>query len=153
MFRLFRHEDNSKKEHDKPIYHSEKYKQFREEQKKRMEYLEYVLFSKECSKEERDKVIKELQEKERKRKEEEERIAQECIKRLGYEGVDLDAMESEGYRKHMKNYKYIHDYSAPAGSIDNPIEVGMEGCCTSLVFAPTLGGWVLTDGLGHGVSR
>lgn len=41
----------------------------------------------------------------------------------------------------------------PAGRIDNPIEVGMDGRCTSLGFVPELGGWVLTDGPGNGVLR
>ena len=103
--------------------------------------------------EELARFASEYEEREAKREEEKKRLFDECVERLGYTGMDLEAMKSDGYRRNMKNGVYVHDYSAPVGSIDNPREVGMEGCCTSLFFVAELGGWVLTDGLGNGVLR
>ena len=115
--------------------------------------LERIFAGEEVKKEEIEQHAAEFHKREKERIAEKKRIEDECIARLGYTGMDLDKIKSDGYRRNMKDGVYIHDYSAPVGSIDNPREVGMEGCCTSLYFVAELGGWVLTDGLGNGVLR
>lgn len=115
--------------------------------------LERIFAGEEVRKEEFEQHAAVLREREKERTAEKKRLEEECIARLGYTGMDLDEIKSEGYRRNMKEGVYVHDYSAPVGSIDNPREVGMEGCCTSLYFVAELGGWVLTDGLGNGVLR
>ena len=108
---------------------------------------------KKFKKEEMERFAAEAKEREEKREEEKRRIFDDCVERLGYTGMDLEEMKSDGYRRNMKGSVYVRDHSAPLGSIDNPREVGMEGCCTTLYFVAELGGWVLTDGLGNGVLR
>lgn len=115
--------------------------------------LDRLLAGEKVDKEEFDRFVAEGHVKREQRKAEEEKLRQEVLEHLGYVGMDLEQMMSEGYRRNMRDGVYVHDYSAPPGSIDNPREVGMAGCCTSLAFVPEHGGWVLTDGLGNGVSR
>lgn len=115
--------------------------------------LERFFAGEEVGKEEFEQYAAEFCEREKERMAEKKRLEDACIARLGYTGMDLEEIKSEGYRRNMKDGVYVHDYSAPVGSIDNPREVGMEGCCTSLFFVAELGGWVLTDGLGNGVLR
>ena len=115
--------------------------------------LERIFAGEEVKKEEIEQHTAMLREREKERMAEKKRLEEACIARLGYTGMDLDEIKSEGYRRNMKDGVYVHDLSAPVGSIDNPGEVGMEGCCTSLYFVAELGGWVLTDGLGNGVLR
>ena len=115
--------------------------------------LQRIFAGEEVKKEEIEQHTAMLREREKERIAEKKCLEEACIARLGYTGMDLDEMKSEGYRRNMKDGVYVHDHSAPVGSIDNPREVGMEGCCTSLFFVAELGGWVLTDGLGNGVLR
>lgn len=115
--------------------------------------LERLFAGENVRKEEFEQRAAESREREKERMAEKKRLAEACIARLGYTGMDLDAMKTEGYRRNLRDGVYARDASAPVGSIDNPREVGMEGCCTTLFFVPELGGWVLTDGLGNGVLR
>ena len=61
----------------------------------------------------------------------------------------LDAANRRNYR----NGRYHNDRRQPAGSPDNPIPVGMEGCSHTLFFDLDSGLWELTDGLGNGYIR
>ena len=115
--------------------------------------LARIFAGEDVKKEEIEQYAAKRREREKERTEEKKRLEEACIARLGYTGTDLEELKSEGYRRNMKDGVYVHDPSATIGSIDNPREVGMAGCCTSLFFVPALGGWVLTDGLGNGVLR
>lgn len=128
-------------------------KEKKEPAKRKQTHLEHIFSEEKASKTDWENHIKEFHEREAKRKEAKKKQEQECLRHLGYEGVDLEKMKAEGYRKNFKDGKYIHNPSMPIGSIDNPREVGIKGCCTSLFFAAELGGWVLTDGLGNGILR
>ena len=88
-----------------------------------------------------------------KTEEERQRRIDERLAELGYTRASLDEAKSAANRRNYRNGRYHNDRRQPAGSPDNPIPVGMEGCSHTLFFDLESGLWKLTDGLGNGYIR
>ncbi len=87
---------------------------------------------------------------------ERERIQKKREEKLASYGYTFESLEEAKRDANARNYhngKYHNDKSKPAGSIDNPNRVGMDGGVEILFFNLEQGEWQLTDGLGNGYIR
>ncbi len=112
-----------------------------------------LIFRKKMTQEEIDARVKELHDREEREAAEKRALSDKVLADLGYTRESLDEVKSDGYRRNYKDGVYHRNPQAKPGSIDNPREIGMEGCCNTLVFIAERGGWCLTDGLGNGWIR
>ena len=85
--------------------------------------------------------------------EERQRRIDERLAELGYTRASLDEAKSAANCRNYRDGRYHNDRRRPAGSIDNPVPVGMEGCSHTLFLDLESGLWKLTDGLGNGYIR
>lgn len=69
-----------------------------------------------------------------KTEEERQRRIDERLAELGYTRESLAKDKSAANRRNYRNGVYHNDRRQPAGSADNPIPVGMEGCSNTLLF-------------------
>lgn len=80
------------------------------------------------------KMLKNHARNEPKTEEERQRRIDERLAELGYTRASLDEAKRAANRRNYRNGRYHNDRRQPAGTPDNPIPVGMEGCSNTPLF-------------------